>query len=167
LRKYGLRPYVYFIHGLPGQNERTTKETVTLMEKLRKTGLEKITVYRFQPLPMSAFTRLPRAPPASHDKLSQMIVEKAKEINRRLKKGLVGKSIKAIIAGKYHKDPSFLVAYPFRHGPVTLTKGKDSYIGCSATIRITKVISDRLVMGHISSISPTYGKSKVLKYPFN
>jgi radical SAM superfamily enzyme YgiQ (UPF0313 family) len=149
LRQHGLKPYVYFIHGLPGQNKESTQETLDTMRKLSEQGLEKITVYRFQPLPMSAFANMPNAPPAIHNKLSYSIVQEAERINKKLKINVVGESVKAIIAGKYHKNPDKLVAYPLVHGPVILVKGNINLIGKLCDIRITRVISDRLVEGKI------------------
>jgi radical SAM superfamily enzyme YgiQ (UPF0313 family) len=149
LRQYGLRPYVYFIHGLPGQNKVSTQKTLDIMRKLSDQGLEKITMYRFQPLPMSAFVNMPNAPPAIRNKLSYSIVQEAGRINKKLKINVIGESVKAIIAGKYHTNPDLLVAYPLVHGPVILVKGNSNLIGRLCDIRITKVISDRLVEGRI------------------
>jgi len=147
LRKNGLRPYVYFIHGLPGQDKDSAIKSITLMRKLSKSGLEKITVYRFQPLPMSAFANMSHPPPATHDKLSNMIVKEAKRINKTLKFKIVGSTVRAIIAGRYHKNPSLLIGYPLMHGPVILVKGNSNLIGKLCNIRIMRVISDRLVEG--------------------
>ena len=149
LRIHGLRPYVYFIHGLPGQNKASTQETLDTMRKLSEQGLEKITVYRFQPLPMSAFANMPQASPAVYNELSNAIVREAERINKMLKINVVGELVKAIIAGKYHKNPDLLVAYPLVHGPVILVKGNSNLIGKLCDIRITRVISDRLVEGKI------------------
>jgi len=152
LKRYGLRPYLYFIHGLPGQNLETAKATVAVMEKAVSIGVEKITVYRFQPLPMSAFGNFPRAPPAYKDPVSFMIWDAARKLNEKLKEKLVGKIVEAIVVKPISKKVS-LVAYPFRHGPVIYVKVphefKESLIGKLVKIKVTRVISDRAVEGEI------------------
>jgi len=151
LRENGLRPYVYFIHGLPGQSYETVEDTVEVMEKVYEAGAEKITVYRFRSLPMSAFSSFKTAPPAVKSELSMRIVSKAREINVRSKRALIGKRLKAIVASPYHKDKSLLVAYPIKHGPVVLIKRRNSLIGRLIKVEITNVVSDRLVKGRILS----------------
>ncbi|MDK2384085.1 MAG: radical SAM protein, partial [Candidatus Korarchaeota archaeon] len=86
LRRHGMRPYVYFIHGLPGQTLTTARRTVSLMKKLGRAGVEKVTVERFTPLPGTAFQDMPPAPPAYRDKASLMIVREASRINIEAKR---------------------------------------------------------------------------------
>ncbi len=63
LRRVGLKPYVYFIHGLPGQSRETVDATVDAIRQSMDEGAERVILYRFQSLPMSAFSGLPSAPP--------------------------------------------------------------------------------------------------------
>jgi len=60
--KHGLRPHVYFIHGLPGQTDETARKTIEIMNEMVRSGAEKITLYRFKPLPLSAFQACPPLP---------------------------------------------------------------------------------------------------------
>ena len=98
LRKYGLKPYVYFIYALPGETEESARKTVDFMEELYRLGVEKITAYRFRPLPGTAFEGLRTEVTSA----SRMIAEKAKEINERAKVRYIGAKVKAIAAG-YHE----------------------------------------------------------------
>lgn len=152
LKKYGLRPYVYFIHGLPGQSIETAKETVKIMKKAVALGAEKITVYRFQPLPMSAFGNFSRAPPAYRNPASYMIWKTANEINSLLKKELIGKIVEAIITKAHTRRKKLILAYPFTHGPVIYLKNHwiaEKFINEIVKVKITGIISDRAVEGEV------------------
>jgi len=149
LRMAGLKPYVYFIHGLPGQNNETVVETVKAMGESVESGASRIILYRFQPLPMSAFCDLPMAPPAAKDHLSGQIFTAAQEANRALKEELVGRRVRVIIAEQYERDNNFLVAYPLKHGPVVLVEGAEGLVGDVVEVAVSGVVSDRMVMGRL------------------
>lgn len=146
LAKHGLRPYLYFIHGLPGQSMETAYETVRVMEEAFHRGAEKITVYRFTPLPGTAFESFPPAPPSHKDPASWLIDSKASELNKLYKGKLVGKELKVIVVGRRGKDG---IAYPFYHGPVVLVDNGFRYKGYMVIVKITGVVSDRLVRGKV------------------
>jgi tRNA-2-methylthio-N6-dimethylallyladenosine synthase len=149
LRMAGLKPYVYFIHGLPGQNAETVAETVKAIRESVESGASRIILYRFQPLPMSAFCDLPMAPPAAKDRLSGQIFKAAQEANRAMKDELVDRMVRVIIAEQYERDSNFLVAYPLRHGPVVLVEGAEDLVGDVVEIAVSGVVSDRIVMGRL------------------
>lgn len=140
---YGLRPYVYFMHGLPGQNIKTAKETAELMDKMAKYGVEKITIYRFKPLPMSAFGDCELSPPAIKNKASKIILDKAKLINLEQKKSLIGKRIDAVVAEKI--KPGEYIAYPLEEGPTILLKAETAPINELVKVKIIKIKSEKLV----------------------
>ncbi len=140
---YGLRPYVYFIHGLPGQTLETAKETVKIMDKMAKIGLEKITIYRFKPLPMSAFGDFKSPPPATKNKASKMILNKAKQINLEIKKSLIGKTVEAAVAEKIKLGE--YIAYPLEEGPTILLKARTAPLNESVKVKISKIKSEKLV----------------------
>ena len=151
LTKYGLRPYVYFIHGLPGQSPKTVNNTLKIIDILKQENVEKITLYRFSPLPGSAFEDYPRAKPFVKDKLSLMIARKVQEVNIQSKYKLLNRIIKVVIVGEYKKK--YIIGYPFYHGPVVLfDKSVERYIGFLVKARIVRVLSDRLVYGTVESI---------------
>ena len=149
LKKAGLRPQAYFIHGLPGQDEETVELTLRAMEEAVKAGAERIIMYRFRSLPMSAFGDFPSGPPATKDPLSHKLVEKAKALNEALKARWKGKRVDVVVACRYPGREGYLVAYPMRHGPVVLLRGSEGLIGAVLEVRITDIISDRMVLGQI------------------
>ena len=149
LREAGLRPCAYFIHGLPGQDERTVGATLRAMEEAVRAGAERIIMYRFRALPMSAFGDFPSAPPAARDPLSARLVQRARELNEALKARWLGKRIEVVVACRHPGKEGYLVAYPMRHGPVVFLKGSEGLVGAVLTVRITGVVSDRAVLGSV------------------
>lgn len=149
LKRAGLRPYVYFIHGLPGQTAETVAETVKAIGESVEAGAARIILYRFQPLPMSAFSDRPAAPPAARDRLSNQIYEAALGANRALKKELVGRRLRVVVAEPYARDRRLYVAYPLRHGPVVLLEGANGRVGDVVEVVVSGVVSDRMVRGRL------------------
>jgi radical SAM superfamily enzyme YgiQ (UPF0313 family) len=149
LRKAGLKPYVYFVNGLPGQNEETVKATVSAIDESVAAGASRIILYRFQPLPMSAFQDLPRAPPAARDPLSNHIHDAAVMANSRLKEKLIGSRISVVVAEPYSRDRRFHVAYPMLHGPVVLIKEAQGLEGEVVDVDVSGIVSNRMVQGSL------------------
>ncbi len=149
--KAGLRVYVYFIHGLPGQTKETARKTANMMEKLYFIGVEKITVYRFKPLPCSAFENMPEGPSSSRDAASRIIERAARKFNLERKKELIGKDLKVVLAPGRRRR--LRVAYPFREGPTVLVRSvpRDLKVGDVFRSEILSVASDRLVIGKFKS----------------
>lgn len=144
-KKYGLRPYVYFIHGLPGQSKETVKETINIIRKMKTYGVEKITIYRFKPLPFSAFGDFPTPLPAVRDPLSREIVEEVRKVNRERKSKLIGKVLSVIIAEPFRKRRTDGIGYVISEGPVVIVKNAGNKVGKKLKVKVTRVISDRLV----------------------
>jgi radical SAM superfamily enzyme YgiQ (UPF0313 family) len=147
LKRAGLKPYIYFIHGLPGRDNETVEATVRSIRRSVRAGASRIILYRFQPLPMSAFHGSPGAPPVMKDSLSKRIYDEAFKANESLKEDLVGKMLRVVIAEAYDRDPRFHVAYPMLHGPVVLVEGAGGLEGEVAEIQVAGVVSDRMVRG--------------------
>jgi radical SAM superfamily enzyme YgiQ (UPF0313 family) len=149
LKDAGMKPYVYFIHGLPGQTVETVEETVNTIRRSMSYGADRVILYRFQSLPASAFKECPSGPPASRDLLSKRIHNAAYEANLKSKEALVGALIKVVIAERYARDGRFYVAYPLYHGPVTLINYDNLNPGDIVNVRVTGIASDRIVYGQI------------------
>jgi radical SAM superfamily enzyme YgiQ (UPF0313 family) len=147
LKNVGIKPYVYFIHGLPGQTSKTVNETVDMIGKSVKLGAERIILYRFLSLPASTFTSCPSGPPAAHDPVSRRIYDAAHIANLSIKERLVGDLIKVVVAEKYDRDQSFWVSYPMLHGPVMLLEAENVEEGDVLTATVTGIASDRMVYG--------------------
>jgi len=151
LTREGLRPYIYVIHGLPGESKKTLKETIKVVKKLPQLGVEKITLYRFTPLKGTAFEGYSKPPPAVKSRARKLyfIVRKINYIN---KKKLVGQVLKAI--GVAVKANNTLIAYTLPHGPVinVITKSPRVFIGKMIEVTVTRVISDRVIGGQVRAI---------------
>ncbi|MFB0558354.1 MAG: radical SAM protein, partial [Candidatus Bathyarchaeia archaeon] len=144
LKRAGLRPYAYFIHGLPGQTPKTADETVKTIGETVKAGVSRIILYRFHPLPMSAFHDQPTAPPAVKDRLSKGIHDAARRANAMLKEDYLGRRLRVVIAEPYEKDRRYYVSYPMLHGPVVLVEGADGLVGEVVDVEVFKA-SERIV----------------------
>ena len=144
LRKGGLSPYAYFIHGLPGQSAETVDETIRAIARSREAGAERVIIYRFQSLPMSAFCGEPSGAPYVKDALSRRIHEAARTANLETKGDLVGKKLRVVIAEPYDRDRRYFVAYPMLHGPVVLLAG-DFQKGDVIDVVVTGIASERMV----------------------
>lgn len=147
LKKAGMKPYVYFIHGLPGQTQETALETVDMINKSMKLGSDRVILYRFMSLPASAFSGCPSGPPAVHDPDSSLIYDAAKKANSDSKIELVGQKLRVVVANRYERDRRYSVAYPMLHGPVVLLEGGYHEPGTVHNVRITGIASDRMVIG--------------------
>jgi len=145
LKEAGMKPYVYFIHGLPGQSEETVDETVMMIGESMQSGADRVILYRFQSLPASTFNSCPSGPPVTQDALSKRIYDAAQEANMSSKEMLVGKTVKVVIAERYDRDSRFWVAYPMLHGPVMLLKGEDLKKGEVLDVKVSDIASDRMV----------------------
>lgn len=153
LRRAGLRPYVYFIHGLPGQSADTVRETVKAIGDSVRAGSSRIILYRFQPLPMSSFSGHPAAPPAVRDELAGKIHRAAAAANRSLKEELVGRRLRVVVAEPYEKDRNLYIAYPMSHGPVVLVDQAGGRVGEVVEVVIKSVVSDRMVRGSLGDVT--------------
>ena len=149
LKEVGIKPYVYFIHGLPGQNEETANETVEMINKSMKLGADRVILYRFSSLPISAFSGCPSGTPAVHDLNSKIIYDAAKAANLGNKDALIGKTLKVVVANRYDRNRRFWVTYPMLHGPVVLVEGKNFIQGKVFDVKITGIASARMVYGQI------------------
>ncbi len=145
LRKHGLRPYVYVIHGLPGEDDSVISNTIRSLKKIWSAGVEKITLYRFTPLKGTAFEGFPRPPPAVKSR-AKPLYEFIKELNYEAKKRLIGSVVKAV--GVTYLGDKKLVAYTLPHGPVIKVVDADKgLVGCVFRVKVVKAASDRVVIG--------------------
>lgn len=148
--KHGLRPYVYFIHGLPGQTNETTRKTIEVMKEMVRSGAEKITLYRFKPLPLSAFEECPPAPPARKSKAGKEVEKAARKLNTESKRRLLGRTLEVITFKYIHKGTrEAMITYPLSEGPVVALFEKNIKQGMRLKVKITEVLSDRLVKGDL------------------
>lgn len=145
LKKHGLKPYVYVIHGLPGENDVVISNTIESLKEVWRAGAEKITLYRFTSLKGTAFEGFPKPPPAVKSR-AKPLYEFIRELNYEAKKRLVGSVVKAV--GVTYLGSKKLVAYTLPHGPVIkVVNAKKDLVGDVFTVKIIKAASDRVVIG--------------------
>jgi radical SAM superfamily enzyme YgiQ (UPF0313 family) len=152
LNRVGMNPYVYFIHGLPGQTKETIESTVNAIKKSSKLGASRIILYRFKSLPMSAFSKFPSGPPGKTDRNSKIIHDVAAKVNKSSKKEMIGSILPVVIAEQYNRNNRYMIAYPMNHGPVVLLENADSMEGKIVNVIITSLASERMVYGKIESL---------------
>ncbi len=150
-KRHNLRVHTYFIHGLPGQTLQTAIQTSRFMKKLAQEGIEKITIYKFKPLPMSAFANVPLPPPSSADQASSLIVNTAIQINRAKKEELVGTTERVIVSELSKTDNTKAIGYSLCGGPTIMIDHAANSLNKFVTVKITGVLSDKLVTGYIVS----------------
>lgn len=147
-QKYGLKAHVYFIHSLPGQTKKYAEQTAAFIRKLEP-YIEKVTIYRFRPLPLSAFGDFPEPKPAIKNPESKIIVDAANEVNLSKKKNLVGEIVKVIISEINLRDETGAIAYILGGGPMVAVEQARDKIGKILTVKIIKALSEKLVLGKI------------------
>jgi radical SAM superfamily enzyme YgiQ (UPF0313 family) len=148
--RHGLRPYVYFIHGLPGQTDETARKTIESMREMVESGAEKITLYKFKPLPFSAFEAWPSPPLTGRSKASKKIVKTVRKLNMESKRRLLGKTLEVITFKSTREgEREAMITYPLSEGPVVVLFERNIRPGIRVKVKITGVISDRLVKGEL------------------
>ncbi len=150
-RRHGLKPYVYFIHGLPGQSHETAWRTAELIRRMGK-DVEKITAYRFKPLPGSAFEGEPTGPPSRSDEDSGLISRAAREVNLSKKGIYVGKTLEVVVAEPNFERKGQVIGFPVDEGPIVTMSGGRRLIGNRVKVRIRRAISDRLLQGEMVGV---------------
>ncbi|XRO77737.1 radical SAM protein [Methanocaldococcus sp. 10A] len=132
-KKYNLKAQVYFIYGLPGETKKTAKNTIDFMHKI-KNYINKITVYKFRPLPMSAFQNFK----PNITKYSLLIRNTANKINLEIKKKYIGKTLKVIVSEKHFKNKRDAIGYLPDSGLMVVVKDGAKFIGKTKKVKITK-----------------------------
>lgn len=147
LEKYKIRYHAYFIHSLPGQTAATVDGSINLMKWLEHNGVDKITIYRFKPLPGTAFEGH-RVPKAMIDEAVPMVRE-AERINEARKDDYLGTNNKVLIAETDFRDKNSAIAYILSGGPKVKLPGCRHLVNDKKIhlVRITNIISDKMTEG--------------------
>ena len=72
------------------------------------------------------------------DKSSIMIKEKAREINKYIKKKYLGKKVDVIVSERHFKNKKDAVGYMVSGGPMVVIKNGAEHIGKTVKVKITK-----------------------------
>jgi radical SAM superfamily enzyme YgiQ (UPF0313 family) len=145
---YGMRPFVYFIYGLPGENKESTDESIKAIRDISDAGAERIILYGFRPLPGSAFEGLPES--STRDEFGIRLRKEAERINRKKKSDYIGLVLRGIAAEPSWARVGYTMVYPLEEGPLMTVPGGYSS-GKLVEVRINKVLSSGLVEGEVVS----------------
>ena len=100
-------------------------------------------MYRFRPLPMSAFGDMPGPPPAHVSPLGRAVKEAGERVNRASRKMLMGRRVRAVVYGRV--PGRGWIAYPMNHGPVMVVRGFRGEPGEVVEVEVVRTLSDRVV----------------------
>lgn len=143
-RDYGMKPFVYFIYGLPGENFETTEQSIKMMREASESGAERIILYGFRALPGSAFADFRES--STKDEHGIRLRREAEKINRQKKEQYVGTVVRGIAAEPSRTHHGFTMVYPLEEGPLMTVQGGFSP-GTLLFVRIKDVLSSGLVAG--------------------
>ncbi|MFW9810865.1 MAG: B12-binding domain-containing radical SAM protein [Candidatus Thorarchaeota archaeon] len=145
-REYGMRPFVYLIYDLPGEDDETTKESIRMMRQVSEAGAERIILYGFRALPGSAFAEFPES--STRSEYGIRLRKEAEQINRQKKEQYVGNIVRGIAAEPSRTHHGFTMVYPLEEGPLMTVQGGFSP-GTFLFVRVTQVLSSGLIAGEI------------------
>ncbi|ADV64550.1 B12-binding domain-containing radical SAM protein [Desulfurococcus mucosus] len=145
LKGHGLRPYVYLMHSLPLASKTVYEDTIRVVNELGRIGVEKITLYKYTPLPNTAFEKLPPESKGVEKYIAELKTAVTRH-NTRQKMMLLGSTLEAYVVENSGK----LYGYPARHGPVIFlgSAPRKGLNGCLTLVEVTGV-GDRYVKGRI------------------
>jgi radical SAM superfamily enzyme YgiQ (UPF0313 family) len=136
LREAGLRPYVYAIHGLPGESWRTVRNTIKVLRRAYRLGAERVVLYRFRPLRATAFEGYPEPRPGDPRGLAlRRFVE---SLERRSKRRLLGEVIRVAVVGRHSREGCY-IGYTLPHGPVAVVRSDEDLVGRVVDVRVVEV----------------------------
>ncbi len=144
--QYGMNPFVYFIYGLPGEDEETVRESIEIMREISNAGAERIIMYGFRPLPGSAFENYPES--STKDEFGLLLRKEADRINREKKDSYLGKIIRGIAAEPSWTRHGYTMVNALDEGPLMTVPGGYSP-GTLVNVKITRVLSGGLVAGEV------------------
>jgi len=155
LSKKGLKPQIYLIHSLPGETVEALEKTSNIVRNELDDIADKVTVYKYLPLPNSPFSQMEvQSPPERHllklkrEELKSVIIE----FNKKKKLEMLGEQYNVIVAERDRKRKDIYIAYILSGGPAISLYNKSNIIGKIAKVEIVEVISDKLLKGKILDI---------------
>ncbi|MBY9002163.1 MAG: radical SAM protein [Candidatus Heimdallarchaeota archaeon] len=151
----GINSQIYLIHSLPGETVQALEITKKVIEEELHDIAEKITVYRYLPLPKSPFSKTGAT--ISHERYLMKIkreelIEAIIKFNRIKKIGMKGKILEAIVAEKDRLRDKTYICYPLYSGPTISIESEENLLGRVAKVEISAMLSDKLVKGKIVEI---------------
>jgi radical SAM superfamily enzyme YgiQ (UPF0313 family) len=150
-KQMGFRVHAYFIHSLPGETPKTVQNTLNLLQELGKLDIEKITLYQFKALPGTYFEhfRLTK----QQEKIMRPWTEKIKKFaiqyNNAQKDKYVGQVLMVDIVERHKFRPGAAIGRLLSGGPGVEIENGVEFLGQRKEIKITGVVSDRLLKGKL------------------
>ncbi|MHA1659463.1 MAG: B12-binding domain-containing radical SAM protein [Promethearchaeota archaeon] len=154
-RSMGIRVQVYFIYGLPGEKVKYLNESMDLINKLFKIGVDKITIYKYQELPGSPFALLQEKEKVMKlydgkiNRYRKKLVRLAINFNLEKKKEMIGKKYDVFIAETSFYNKNNAIGYLLKGGPKVLIVNAANQLGNNAIVEINRVLSDKFVEGKV------------------
>jgi threonylcarbamoyladenosine tRNA methylthiotransferase MtaB len=151
-RAYDMKPFVYLIYGLPGEDTKTAEQSINMMRAVSEAGAERIILYGFRALPGSAFANYPDS--SVKNEFGVLLRKEAERINRQKKEHYLGKTVPGIAAEPSRTHHGFTMVYPLEEGPLMTIPGGFS-TGTFLNVKVTKVLSASLVEGRVMDATPS------------
>ncbi|MHA1550983.1 MAG: B12-binding domain-containing radical SAM protein [Candidatus Heimdallarchaeaceae archaeon] len=148
----GINSQIYLIHSLPGETVQSLDITRKVIEKELGDFAEKITVYRYLPLPNSPFSETGAT--ITHDRYLMKVKrdELKKTIisfNKYKKEQMIGEKIEVIVAEKDKTRENTFICYPLYSGPAISIQSEEKLLGKVVKVEISEMLSDKLVKGEL------------------
>ena len=154
-KEEGLNSQIYLIHSLPGESVQSLEKTIKVVKRDLSEIVEKITVYKYLPLPKSPFTETKVSLPVDRHLIKSKREELKREIidfNYRKKKEMLDSEIISIVAERDKVRKNTFICYPLFSGPAISVISKKNIIKKIVKVKINAVISDKLVAGEVIEI---------------
>ena len=150
----GIRIHVYFIHDLPGDTVEYAKDTLELLNKFAQLNVDKFTIYKYQEVPGSPFyyrnrEQKQQKPDPELLKMEIKIKNFVIKYNERKKQMMINKKFRVLIAEPNKFKRGDAIGIIMEGGPKVSIAQAANLINTIQTVRISKVISDKLVEGKL------------------
>ena len=152
-RNEGIDTQIYLIHSLPGETVKSLRVTREVINSELRNYVEKITIYKYLPLPNSPFTKTKVVLPTERHLLIEernALKQDIINFNKLKKRELIGKKLEVIIAEKDFQHENHYIAYPIFSGPTVSVYSEEDIRGQTMDVKINDVITDRLVKGSVT-----------------
>ena len=137
---------------MPGETVQSLELTKSVVETQLKDVAEKITVYKYLPLPGSPFTETNVELPKKRHLLDirrNELKDSIIKFNLEKKRKMIGEKLTTIIAEKDRKRENTYIGYPIYSGPAISVCSEDPILGQTFNIEIIGALSDKLLEGKV------------------
>ena len=139
---------------MPGDTVEFAKETLELLNKFAQLNVDKFTIYKYQEVPGSPFYY--RSQEQKKQKVDPELLKMETKIknfvikyNERKKQLMINKKFRVLIAEPNNFKPGDAIGIIMEGGPKVTIPQASNLMNTIQTVRIIKVISDKLVEGKL------------------